>query len=153
MGRVSPVGQNTVKRAALGSADSRVQVRTQGAVGTQRLVVAGQAFSGSPAVVLSPLDDVDLLKLILTHIATEYASPPLFGLWVATVHGAPPHVADAISVHLRARARLVFEGVVVRDPVEWTSVVVVHIDAKDFTQEGRPEAEGQTGGPREDEEW
>lgn len=76
-------------------------VPTQRAVGTQLLVIAGEAFPGPPAVVLSLLNNVDLFKLILTHIAAENASFPLLGLGVTSVHGAPPHVANAVSVHLR----------------------------------------------------
>lgn len=92
-------------------------IPTQRTVGTQRLVVAREPFPRPPAIVLSFLNNVNLFKLMLTHIATENASFPLLGLGVTSVYGAPPHIANAISVHLRSWASLVFEGIIVRDSV------------------------------------
>lgn len=78
-----------------------MHIPTQRAVGTQRLVVARKPFPGPPAVVPSFLNNVNLFELILTHITAENASFPLFGLRVPSIYGAPPHIANAISVYLR----------------------------------------------------
>lgn len=97
--------------------DAIMHILTEREVGTQPLVVACKAFPGPPAIVLSFLNNVDLFKLILTHITAENASLPLFGLGVASVDGAPPHIANAISIYLRSCESLVFEGIIVRNSV------------------------------------
>lgn len=90
---------------------------TQCSVGTQLLIIAGEALFSSPAVVSTFLDDIDLLKLVLAYVATEDASLSLFGSRVPPVHRAPPHIADTVSINLRSSSSFVCEGVICRDSV------------------------------------
>lgn len=110
-------GTVRVKQPPLLQLSVMKHIPTQRTVGTQLLVVAREPFPSPPAIVLSFLNNVNLFKLMLTHIATENASFPLLGLGVTSVYGAPPHIANAISIHLRSWASLVFEGIIVRDSV------------------------------------
>lgn len=97
--------------------DTIMHVPTEWSVGTQLLVVASKPFPGPPAVVSSFLNNVDLLKLILTHITAKNASFSLFSLGITSVDRAPPHIANAVSVDLRSWAGLIFEGIVIRNSV------------------------------------
>ena len=51
---------------------------------------------------------------------------------------------NPISIHLWAGLWVVYEGVVRRDPVHRPPVVIIHINAKSLTQQGRPEERKQT---------
>lgn len=43
---------------------------------------------------------VHLFEFVLAHITTEHPASALASSGVTTVNGAPPHVADSISINL-----------------------------------------------------
>ena len=108
-------------------------------------VVAGTeavvALEDVPAVVAAPLDDVDLLPLVLADVA----GPQLAGL---AVEGETPGVAEAVSPDLGAAAT-VSKRVVRRDGVRLRGRCVGDLYPQDGAEEGRgvlSAAQGVAGG-------
>lgn len=111
---------------------------------TQFDIVALKALFGSPSVVPSLHDDVDLLVAVLAHVSTEYPAPAVAGDRVSAVNRAAPHVPDAVRVHLGPRVRVTQEWVIGRDPVGLSiRGFPIHINAEGFSQQSTPGSKKQ----------
>lgn len=75
-------------------------VLTQRGVVAQFQVIALKALFGSPSIVSSLHNNVNLLISVLAHISAEYSPPAITAHRVSAVHRAAPHISDAICEHL-----------------------------------------------------
>lgn len=128
-----------VRLKAAHMAGGEQKILTQGGVVAQFHVIALKALFGSPSIVSSLHNDVNLLIAILTHISAEHPALAVATDQVPAVHRAPPHVSDPVCKHLRSGVWVTAKRVIRWDPVRLPAgVTSVYINAQCFSQQSTP---------------
>ena len=94
----------------------------------------------SPSIVASNFNDVNLFKLVLTHVATKDTPPSVASFPVSPVHRAPPRIAQAVSIDLWPCVGLSNKWIVRRCGIRCTlsGVASINIDTQYGAQECAP---------------